>query len=168
MAENDPDTEPDLTRNAAGGPQLKETRARRFGKADKAVFLDTLAATCNIAASARACGFSTSTIERHRNKDATFRDNVRRALTTGYKRLEMAMLERAIHGVEEEVWHAGKVVGTKIVYSDNVALRLLALHRDSVETPERETEIDREYEEARADLEARLDEMRERLHDDEA
>lgn len=165
MAENDPDTEPDLTRNASGGPQLKETRARRFGKADKTVFLDTLAATCNIAASARACGFSLSTIDRHRKKDATFRDNVRRALTTGYKRLEMAMLERAIHGVEEEVWHAGKIVGTKIVYSDQIGLRLLALHRDNVETPEREPDIDREYAQVRAELEARLDAMRERLDD---
>lgn len=165
MAENDPDTEPDLTRNASGGPQLKETRARRFGKPDKAVFLDTLAATCNIAASARACGFSTSTIERHRKKDATFRNNVHRALTTGYKRLEMAMLERAIHGVEEEVWHAGKIVGTKIVYSDQIGLRLLALHRDNVETPEREPDIDREYAQVRAELEARLDAMRERLDD---
>lgn len=162
------ESEPDLTRNASGGPQLKETRARRFRKADKAVFLDTLAATCNIAASARACGFSVSTIKRHQDKNATFRKSVRRALTTGYKRLETAMLERTIHGVEEEVWHAGKVVGTKIVYSDQIGLRLLALHRDSVETPEREPDIDREYEQVRAELEARLDLMRERLDGDAA
>lgn len=156
-------SKPDLTRTAAGKPQLRETRARRFGAADKTVFLDTLGATCNIAASARACGFSTSTIDRHRKKDASFRANVRRALTCGFKKLEMAMLERAIHGVKEDVWHAGKIVGSKIVYSDQIGLRLLALHRDSVETPEREPEIDREYEQVRAELEARLDAMRERL-----
>ncbi len=154
---------PDLTRTDKGKPQLKETSARRFGREDKVVFLDALADTCNIAASARICGFGVSTIGRHRKADATFRANVIAALTSGYKRLEMAMLERAIHGVEEDVWHGGKVVGKKITYSDNTALRLLTLHRDTVKEPQQQQDIDEEYDAVRAELEARLDEMRERL-----
>lgn len=160
-----PKTRTELARGAGGKPQVKATAARRFGKADKERFLDALSENCNISASAKACGFSTSTIDRHRRKDATFRANVLAALTSGYERLELAMLERAIHGVEEDVWHSGKIVGTKTSYNDAMALRLLALHRDTVKGApgETEEELDETYEAARAELEAKLDEMRERL-----
>lgn len=160
-----PRCEAELARGGGGKPQIRRPRARRFGREDKQVFLDALAETCNITASAKVCGFSPSTIDCHRKKDATFRAGMLAALTSGYERLERALIERALHGVEEDVWHGGKKVGTKTVYNDAMALRLLSLHRDNVKGAPGETDedLDEAYEAARTELEARLDEMRERL-----
>jgi len=39
--------------------------------------------------------------------------------------LEQAAIDRAIHGVEQPVWHAGKIVGTRVVRSDSLLRTML-------------------------------------------
>lgn len=46
--------------------------------------------------------------------------------------LEEAGLQRAIYGVEEQVWHQGEPVGTKVVYSDSLLALMLQSRRSEV------------------------------------
>lgn len=67
-----------------------------FSRRQKQLFLDTLAATCNAAASAEAAGVVVSTCYRHRKRDEGFAAAWREALAIGYERLETALLEYAL------------------------------------------------------------------------
>ncbi|UAK23999.1 hypothetical protein [Sphingomonas nostoxanthinifaciens] len=118
----------------------KRARAPARGRARKAkpvrwsakretIFLETLAETSNVAASARVSGLSESNIYRKRRKDEDFRARWAAALREGVARLETMLLGRALNGVEKPVWHGGKKVGTMIEYSDRLALALLNAHR---------------------------------------
>lgn len=80
--------------------QLHVRRRRRnlFGKARKAVFLEHLAATCNVQASAAVAGVAVQTVYNHRMKDAEFRAGWNAAIEQGYARLEAALLARAAAG----------------------------------------------------------------------
>ena len=128
-------------------------------KADK--FVEVLADSCNVSLAARAVKRSVGDVYRQRNKDAAFRAAWDQALAIGYARLEMMMLERALHGVEKVV--ALKNGESKIMreYNDRVALALLRHHRDSVaafhDAPDEE-----DYQEACDRIMERLQRLRER------
>lgn len=47
------------------------------------------------------------------------------ALALGVQQLEDVAMERALHGVEEDVWHNGKVVGARRVYNDKLLMFVL-------------------------------------------
>lgn len=51
------------------------------------------------------------------------------AIEEGTDRLEDAARERAIDGVQKPVFYRGKVVGTRIVYSDMLLMALLNARR---------------------------------------
>ena len=128
-------------------------------KADK--FIETLADSCNVSLAARAVGRSVANVYIQRNKDAAFRAAWDQALSTGYAKLEMMMLERALHGVEKVV--TLKSGESKIMreYNDRVALALLRQHRDSVAMID--DRIDSEdYQEACSRIIDRLARLRER------
>lgn len=98
----------------------------------QATFLATLAATCNVSASVRSIRMSESSVYRLRRKSPEFLAEWQTALREGYARLELAMLERAIHGTEKPVFHLGKEVGRVRQYPDRQAMTLLTAHRTSV------------------------------------
>jgi hypothetical protein len=75
-----------------------QDRRVKFVKAKREVFLEHLAATCNVTASAEAAGVSLSAVYRCRMRDAEFRDDWALALGQGYARLEAALLRRAMQG----------------------------------------------------------------------
>jgi hypothetical protein len=78
------------------GPQLIRAGHKRFGPEDKAVFLDHLSASCNVAWSAAQTGFSVVTIYNHRRTDADFARGWEEALKEGYLRLETELVGTAI------------------------------------------------------------------------
>lgn len=80
--------------------RLHERKRRHsfFGKARRARFLEHLAATCNVQASAAAAEVSVSAVYANRMKDPEFREQWQAALEQGYARLEAALLERAARG----------------------------------------------------------------------
>lgn len=77
------------------GPQLTETQGRFWSDEAEAVFLDCLAATCNVSLAAREVGFSGTTVWRRRRRDAGFAQRWQEALEQGYVRLETAIVRRA-------------------------------------------------------------------------
>lgn len=75
--------------------QKRRKRHAFFGKARRTVFLEHLAATCNVQASAREAGVAVSTVYANRMRDPEFRAGWEAALEQGYARLEAALLERS-------------------------------------------------------------------------
>ena len=108
-------------------PQKKEATVRQ-----RQIFLETLADSCNVCRAAAAAGITKSTFYRLRRRDDAFAEAWQAALESGYARLEMALVERAIYTIEG----AGgddvdplPAVGAMTVAQ---AIDLLAKHRASV------------------------------------
>jgi hypothetical protein len=91
--------------------QVTKTRRKLFGKARQEKFLDHLAATCNVTASAAAAGVCVGTVYAERRRNAAFREAWRVALEQGYARLEAALLERAERGLDRPRIGAGEAEG---------------------------------------------------------
>ena len=90
--------------------QKRRKRHAMFGKARRKAFLEHLAATCNVQASAREAGVAVSTVYANRMRDPEFRADWQAALEQGYARLEAALIARAF-AAERRI----KVRGNKAV-----------------------------------------------------
>jgi hypothetical protein len=118
-----------------------------------------LADHVNVKLAAEIAKVSTSQAYVRRNQDAAFRAGWDRALATGYAQLELALLERALHGVEKLIiTRDGDRVATRL-YSDRVGLALLRMHRDHAmrAVQAMEASPDAEHEEARDRIFERLE-----------
>ena len=78
--------------------QVSRTRRKLFGKARQEAFLEHLAATCNVTASAAAADICVGSVYRERMRNPEFRAAWGQALEQGYARLEAALLARAAAG----------------------------------------------------------------------
>lgn len=83
------------------GRAIQVRKARRNGMtpARRRRFLEHLAATCNVIASAKSAGLSYNTFYTLRRNDPDFAAAWEQAIQTGYDRLEEALLARALRGV---------------------------------------------------------------------
>ena len=150
-----------VARTRGGRAQLQKPRAKRWTKALRERFCEALAETANVSASARAVGMCPQGAYKLRDRDAAFLEAWQAALAQGYERLELMLLERALHGQEKPVWYGGKEVGTMRHYSDSLALHLLRSHRESVKN----VPAVEEPEVIRRRIEAKLEQMNQRLRD---
>ena len=116
------------TRN---GPQQRTGRKSDWTKAKADAFIQVLADTCNVTLAAKAIERSVANIYKQRSKDATFRSQWDQALAVGYSRLELMLLERALHGVEKTVVARDGTTSVMREYPDRVALTLLRMHRET-------------------------------------
>jgi len=153
-------------RKRAPATKRKKKKPAAWTADKKAMFLAKLAATANVSASARACRMSESAVYRLRQRSAEFRAAWQTALREGYARLELMMLERAMHGVEKPVFHAGKQVGTYREYPDRNSMTLLTAHRGSVLGAVTTKEKPSDPAEVRQRILDKLAEMHRRLHGD--
>jgi hypothetical protein len=90
--------------------QKRRKRHNLFGKRRRAIFLEHLAATCNVQASAAAAGVAVSTVYATRMRDPGFRADWQAALEQGYARLEAALVERATRGAGRAQLRGDKIV----------------------------------------------------------
>lgn len=120
------------------------------------IFLDELANTSNISASAKKADVKCSDVYRARRSNAKFAREWRVALCEGYDILEMTMLYRLRTGELKVPSGAKRTVRT---YDLATALRLLTAHRESV-AAERASRGDQSTDEVLASLNARLSRMR--------
>ncbi len=88
-------------------------------------FLKALGKTGCIADAARVAGVSTTTVDRWRKKDARFDRLCVTALDKAASHLDTLAWERGVIGIEEPVWHYGKLVGTRMKRSDAIFRMLL-------------------------------------------
>lgn len=112
-------------------PSSTRPRVMRAAPKDRwrRVFLNALAATSNVTASAKAANVPTSKAYDARRKDAAFYRAWQEALCEGYEHLEMALLHRLREGEVKAAPGAKRGVR---VFDNATALRLLIAHRDSV------------------------------------
>jgi hypothetical protein len=122
---------------AAGGPALCLSN-RRWTKARQAIFFEELAATANVAHSARAAGMGKNGAYQRKKRDPAFAAAWREALEVGFAELEMQMLRQSLNGsarTETVVDGAsGEVKQIKTVHSfpHLLAFRLFVLHQAEV------------------------------------
>lgn len=125
-----------LRASGKDGPQIVATGEHRWDQADERVFLDTLAATCNVRASAAAAGFSTAAIYWRRRHHPDFARRWASALEQGYARLEMLLVQRATEALEghdadpDADPHA--VAGGIAPLTAKEAIQILRLHQSQV------------------------------------
>lgn len=82
------------------GPQIVHSTGKRWTDEAEAVFLDHLAASCNITQSAKAAGFSATLMFQKRRADPAFAARCQAALEQGYVRIEAALVRRAVEALE--------------------------------------------------------------------
>ena len=114
------------------GTQLLTTRGHRWSDEAEELFLDHLAATANVTASARACGFTTEALYCRRRKDSAFLQRWDVALAQGYAHMEALLVQRAIEALEG----FAPDPDTPIIIRDMTvkdALILLGHHRRTIE-----------------------------------
>jgi hypothetical protein len=136
----------------------RQTGARAEGPVSthwRTYFLEALAATSNVSASARAAGVSPSRAYKTRREHADFAAAWRGALYEGYEHLEMEVLA-SLRGHDPD---------RKLDITS--AIRLLAAHREAIAT-ERAKRHGQDEAEVFASLEAKLATIRERLAKDGA
>jgi hypothetical protein len=82
------------------GPQVVRTCGKRWSDEAEGVFLDHLAASCNVTAAADACGFTTAAVYKRRRRDPAFAQRWQAALVQGAERLNALLLQRAIEALD--------------------------------------------------------------------
>ncbi|MCK0128172.1 hypothetical protein [Erythrobacter sp. F6033] len=90
-------------------------------------FIELLAETGSVRAACRRLGVGEHHIYKlRRHPEAeSFRKAWEAALDLGIARIEDVAMDRALNGVEEPVYHAGEIVGTRRVYNDRLLMFLL-------------------------------------------
>ena len=144
-----------------GAPQRRTGRPSDWTKAMANKFVDTLADTCNVTLAAASIGRSIANVYKWRGKDASFRAAWDRALSVGYSRLELMLLERALHGVEKTVVARDGTSSVMREYPDRVALTLLRMHRETAAMAD-ESVDGREHDEACERIIAKLSRLKDR------
>lgn len=124
----------------------------RRGEEWRSAFLEALANTSNVAASARAAGINKSTAYCARRTDREFKRQWRTALCEGYDNLEMELLQRLRSGQKPSI---------KTKFDNATALRILISHRKEV-SEERALQEHEDEAEILASLTRKLNQMRER------
>jgi hypothetical protein len=99
-------------------------------------FLDHLAATCNVKASAAFIGVDPVSVYALRRRDAKFADAWGEALALGHEMLETLLVGQALSGDTGEMLNCGAEPRSGPVNVD-LAMRLLTMHRNAEGKPKR-------------------------------
>lgn len=111
------------------GPQQIRTTGHRWSDAAETIFLDQLAASCNVTHAAAAAGFSAVAIYKRRSNDPAFARRWGVALAQGYARIEELLIRRATETLEDRAPDPDTPIPAMSVRD---AIALLALHRAAV------------------------------------
>lgn len=88
-------------------------------------FLEYYAKSGSYVRAAKACGLSVRTLRELEGLSSTFCEALDQARQESVAEIEAAARERAVHGVEKDVYYKGEVVGQEREYSDRLAELLL-------------------------------------------
>lgn len=149
----------------AGKPQKRKATKRDWSVAKTVTFLTALAETCNVSRAAEETGVSTGAAYDRRKKDAGFRAGWAEAIATAYQRLELELLERSLNGTDKVVTRRDGSEERIKEYSNQTALALLRMHRDSAVETINEPAVE-DVAEIRARLVHKLERLRRRFEAD--
>lgn len=91
-------------------------------------FLRALTETGNYDDACARVKLSRTAVFNMRKRYPDFADACEKALARSISTLEQAAIDRAVDGVEQPVWHAGKIVGHRVVRSDPLLKTMLDRH----------------------------------------
>lgn len=142
----------------------------RFDAAARRVFLEHLAATANVSASARKAGIPASRAYQLRRKNEGFRGEWAEALAEGFARLEMDLLAEALTNANGNIKDSTLKARAQ---KHRLALALLAAHRASVKGANSGGEAGAiapgsSADEMREELATRIEKMRSRMVENSA
>ena len=87
---------------------------------------DELQQNCgDMLSAAKSLGVSAFFVEQWRKDDKQVHERLREAERVGIQGLVSAAIQRGVHGVEEDIYYKGEVVGQKRNYSDSLLTTLL-------------------------------------------
>lgn len=111
------------------GPKVVETTGSRWNAEAEKLFLDHLASSCNITASAKKAGFTREAVYRRKRKDSAFAERWQAAIAQGYARIESLLIRRA-----EDSLSGVKIDPDSPIPAMTVseAMNLLKLHKPSI------------------------------------
>ena len=139
-------------------------KAKAFGVVAQRLFLEELARTSNITASAKAAGFTTKPAYELKKKSGSFRAQWLEALCEGYARLEADLLAEALRPASP---HLKEMTLKQKQLKVRLGMSLLAAHRNTVRGVEKPTPSrSRNPDEVKKRLEARFAAMNKKLADD--
>lgn len=101
---------------AAGAPPPlagRDWRQATFSPDRRARFLDVLAEHGNVRIACAAVRISPETAYRLRRRDFAFAEGWQAALVLARGHVEQVLADRALNGVEEEIWYRGELVGSR-------------------------------------------------------
>mgnify|MGYP001478952089 CR=1 FL=1 len=119
-----------------GKLQIRRALPGRITREAEQEFLRALAASANIRLSAAATGFSWSAFYARKLMSPTFAIEMQQALAVGHDRLEMALIQSAVHGLgggEDSAWRDAAIEDNPIPpMTVEQAMQLLHYHRKTV------------------------------------
>lgn len=133
-------------------PELKLGEKEKLSRHWRGLFLDKLAETSNVSEAAKLAGINPSRAYKIRREEPDFARQWHAALVEGYEHLELDLLARLRAGEAKD--------GPK--YDNGAALRLLALHRDTM-AQEHAQRRNLDVMQARALIDRKLEELRQRV-----
>ena len=151
----------------ASKPQMRKASPRSWSMAKSREFLSVLAETLNVSEACRRSGIAMTVAYRRRKMDAAFRAGWGEALSEGYQRLELVLLERAFNGTEKVITRRDGSEERMREYSNQLGLTLLKMHRDSAMEAEPELAPE-DVDEIRERLVRKLQRLKKRNEEQEA
>lgn len=142
-------------------PQMRKASGQSWSKEKQAEFLSVLAETCNVTRACEAAGISATHAYRKRRADAAFRAGWLEAVGVAYQRLELVLLDRAFNGVEKRITRRDGSEERIVEYSNQLAMSLLKMHRDTAAEAGNEMPAD-DLDEVRKRLIAKLERLKKR------
>jgi len=145
--------------------QLRQPSKRDWTKVKEREFLTALSETCNVTRASAEAGVSTGHAYARRKTNAAFRAGWAEAIGAAYQRLELMLLDRSLNGTEKIVRRKDGSEERMLEYSNQTALTLLKMHRDTAAEADVETPPER-VEEIRERLIQKLQRLKKR-HEEE-
>ena len=151
----------ELAIDGKGRIRLRRPSPGAWTRKKERVFLAVLSETCNVKLAAAEAGVSAQRAYERRRTDARFRAGWVQAVGMAYAKLELILLDRALNGVERIVKRSNGSEERMVEYSNQVALTLFKMHRDTAQEADHEQPAE-DIDELREKLLKRLMRLRDR------
>jgi hypothetical protein len=149
----------ELVLDGKGRVRMRKPGPRTWTSAKERQFLISLAETCNVKLAAAEAGVSPQHAYVRRKSHAAFRAAWIEAIAVAYSRLELVLLDRALNGTEKLVKFKDGREERMMHYSNQVALTLFKMHRETAIEADSEMPFD-ELAELREKISNKLDRLK--------
>ena len=149
-----------LVLDGNGRVRMRKASPKAWTREKEKAFLTVLGDTCNVKLAAHEAGVSPQHAYARRKTHAAFRAGWIEAIGVAYGRLELILLDRALNGTEKIIERRDGSIERMVEYSNQVALTLLKMHRETAMEADEELPSE-DIAELREKISKKLDRLRE-------